>query len=29
MVHAPNCQAAEDRIWWDDISLEKIWESPK
>ena len=26
---APNGQAEDDRIWWDDIAIEKIWEAPR
>ena len=25
---APGSQADDDRIWWDDVSLEKLWEAP-
>ena len=26
---APNGQAEDDRIWWDDVAIEKIWELSK
>ena len=25
---APSGQADDDRIWWDDVSVEKLWEAP-
>ncbi len=26
---APSNQAEDDRTWWDDVSIEKIWEAPR
>ena len=26
---APANQGENDRIWWDDIVVEKIWEAPR
>ena len=26
---APPNQGEDDRIWWDDVVVEKIWEAPR
>ena len=26
---APGNQAEDDRVWWDDVAIEKIWEAPR